>query len=73
MKRLCKLDTAVWRLTARFFFGFDFFRVLSRHALEHPLPLMIQLTNMIFQGVFELFPQLRAATPWKLARGGYRL
>jgi predicted TIM-barrel fold metal-dependent hydrolase len=29
------------------------------HALEHPLPLMIQMTNMIFQGVFELFPQLR--------------
>ena len=42
--------------------GFDFFEsFVEVHALEHPLPLMIQLTNMIFQGVFELFPQLRVA------------
>ena len=42
--------------------GFDFFdSFVEVHALEHPLPLMIQMTNMIFQGVFELFPQLRVA------------
>jgi predicted TIM-barrel fold metal-dependent hydrolase len=42
--------------------GFDFFDTFVEvHALEHPLPLIIQLTNMIFQGVFELFPDLRVA------------
>ena len=42
--------------------GFDFFDTFVEvHALEHPLPLMIQLTNMVFQGVFELYPNLRVA------------
>ena len=42
--------------------GFDFLDTFVEvHALEHPLPLMIQLTNMIFQGVFELYPNLRVA------------
>jgi uncharacterized protein len=42
--------------------GFDFLDAFVEvHALEHPLPLMIQLTNMIFQGVFELYPNLRVA------------
>jgi predicted TIM-barrel fold metal-dependent hydrolase len=42
--------------------GFDFLDTFVEvHALEHPFPLMIQLTNMIFQGVFELYPNLRVA------------
>jgi uncharacterized protein len=42
--------------------GFDFLDTFVEvHALEHPLPLMIQLTNMIFQGVFESYPNLRVA------------
>lgn len=42
--------------------GFDFFATfIEAHSLEHPVPLMIQLTNMVFQGVFELFPELRVA------------
>ncbi|MBM3486673.1 MAG: amidohydrolase [Alphaproteobacteria bacterium] len=43
-------------------FGFDHFREFARvHALEHPIPLMIQLTDMIFGGVFDDFPKLRVA------------
>lgn len=43
-------------------FGFDHFREFARvHALEHPVPLMIQLTDMIFSGVFDAFPKLRVA------------
>jgi predicted TIM-barrel fold metal-dependent hydrolase len=59
----CKLDLpiAIHGATSRDL-GFDFFDSFAEvHALEHPLPLMIQMTNMIFQGVFELFPQLRVA------------
>ena len=59
----CKLDLpiAIHGAPSRDL-GFDFFdRFVEVHALEHPLPLMIQMTNMIFQGVFELFPQLRVA------------
>src|SRR5262249_407117 len=42
--------------------GFDFLAPFVQvHSLDHPLPLMIQLTNMIFQGVFELYPNLRVA------------
>lgn len=43
-------------------FGFDHFRQFAGvHALEHPVPLMIQLTDMIFSGVFDEFPKLRVA------------
>ena len=59
----CKLDmpVAIHGAPSRGL-GFDFFETFVEvHALEHPLPLMIQLTNMIFQGVFEIFPQLRVA------------
>ena len=43
-------------------FGFDHFREFACvHALEHPVPLMIQLTDMIFGGVFDVFPKLRVA------------
>jgi uncharacterized protein len=43
-------------------FGFDHFREFARvHTLEHPVPLMIQLTDMIFAGVFDEFPKLRVA------------
>jgi predicted TIM-barrel fold metal-dependent hydrolase len=31
------------------------------HCLEHPFVQMLQLTNMIFQGVFDRFPKLRVA------------
>jgi len=42
--------------------GFDFLNTFVEvHALEHPLPLMIHLTNMVFQGVFERFPTLKVA------------
>jgi len=40
--------------------GFDFLRTMSMiHTLEHPIPQMIQLTSMVLDGVFELFPTLR--------------
>ena len=43
-------------------FGFDHFREFARvHALEHPVPLFIQLTDMIFGGVFDDFPKLKVA------------
>ena len=42
--------------------GFDHFRpFLKVHTLEHPFPLMIQLTDMVFSGVFDRFPKLRVA------------
>ena len=42
--------------------GFDFFnKFLQVHTLEHPFAILIQFTNMIFEGVFERFPQLRVA------------
>jgi len=43
-------------------FGFDHFRPFAKvHTLEHPVPLFIQLTDMMFSGVFEDFPTLRVA------------
>ena len=43
-------------------FGFDHFRSFAKvHAMEHPVPLMIQLTDMMFSGVFDAFPKLRVA------------
>ncbi|MGE0745617.1 MAG: amidohydrolase family protein [Rhodospirillales bacterium] len=43
-------------------FGFDHFRPFVKvHTLEHPVPLMIQLTDMMFSGVFDDFPKLRVA------------
>ena len=43
-------------------FGFDHFRPFVKvHTLEHPFPLMIQLTDMMFSGVFDDFPNLRVA------------
>ena len=42
--------------------GFDFFnKFLQVHTLEHPFAILIQFTNMIFEGVFERFPRLRVA------------
>ena len=42
--------------------GFDHFTEFAKvHALEHPFPLMIQLTDIIFSGVFDRFPKLRIA------------
>ena len=41
-------------------FGFDHFRPFAKvHTLSHPVPLMIQLTDMLFSGVFDDFPKLR--------------
>ena len=34
---------------------------LEAHLLEHPFAQMLQLTNMMFQAVFEQFPRLRVA------------
>jgi uncharacterized protein len=42
--------------------GINFFtNFASIQSLEHPLPLMVQLTSMVFEGVFERFPRLRVA------------
>ena len=43
-------------------FGFDHFtRYISSHTLEHPVPLFINLTDMMFAGVFDAFPTVRFA------------
>ena len=40
--------------------GFDFLETMSMiHTLEHPIPQMIQLTSMVLDGIFQLFPNLR--------------
>ena len=40
--------------------GFDFLLTMSMiHTLEHPLAQMIQLTSVVLDGVFDLFPKLR--------------
>jgi predicted TIM-barrel fold metal-dependent hydrolase len=42
--------------------GFDFFdKFIQVHTLEHPFAILIQFTNMVFEGVFERFPKLRVA------------
>ncbi|MDP6173812.1 MAG: amidohydrolase family protein, partial [Rhodospirillales bacterium] len=43
-------------------FGFDHFkRYIASHTLEHPIPIFIQLTDMMFGRVFDAFPKLRFA------------
>lgn len=43
-------------------FGLDLMSPFIKvHTLEHPFPLMIQLTDMMFSGVFETFPKLKFA------------
>lgn len=43
-------------------FGLDHLRPFVKvHTLEDPVPLMIQLTDMVFSGVFDVFPDLRVA------------
>ena len=40
--------------------GFDFFDTfIKAHTLEHPVAMLIQFTSMMFDGVFERFPELR--------------
>jgi len=40
--------------------GFDFLQTMSMiHTLEHPIAQMIQLTSVVLDGVFDLFPNLR--------------
>jgi len=40
--------------------GFDFLQTMSMiHTLEHPIAQMIQLTSVVLDGVFDLFPKLR--------------
>lgn len=42
--------------------GFDFLPTFIQvHTLEHPVALLIQLTSMLFEGVFDRFPKLRVA------------
>jgi predicted TIM-barrel fold metal-dependent hydrolase len=42
--------------------GINFFtRFAQTQSLEHPIAQMIQLTSMVFEGVFERFPTLRVA------------
>ncbi|WP_437967073.1 amidohydrolase family protein [Sorangium sp. So ce260] len=42
--------------------GFDFFDTFIKvHTLEHPIAMMIQFTSMMFDGVFERFPDVRFA------------
>lgn len=41
-------------------FGFDFLQTMSMiHTLEHPIAQMIQLTSVVLDAVFDLFPKLR--------------
>ncbi len=43
-------------------FGFDHFtRYIASHTLEHPAPIFINLTDMMFAGVFDAFPTVRFA------------
>lgn len=43
-------------------FGFDYIdSFIETHTLEHPIPLLIHFTSMIFRGVFDRFPTLRVA------------
>ncbi len=43
-------------------FGFDHFdRYICNHTLSHPVPLFIQMTDMMFAGVFDDFPNVRFA------------
>lgn len=43
-------------------FGLDHLDEFQKvHTLSHPIPMFIQLTDMIFSGVFEEFPKLRFA------------
>ena len=43
-------------------FGFDFFdSFIKTHTLEHPFAILVQFTSLMFDGVFERFPQLRVA------------
>lgn len=60
--------------------GFDHFTpYIKVHTLEHPFPLFIQLTDMVFSGVFEEFPRLRVGfleggcswVPWMMDRLDY--
>ena len=40
--------------------GFDFLQTMSMiHTLEHPLAQMIQITSVVLDGVFDIFPKLR--------------
>lgn len=43
-------------------FGFDNFdSFIKTHTLEHPFPLMVEMTDIIFSGVYDAFPNLRIA------------
>lgn len=42
--------------------GVDFQRPFAKvHTMSHPYPLMLQATDMIWEGVFDAFPKLRVA------------
>jgi hypothetical protein len=42
------------------------------HALEHPLPLMVQLTNMVFSGVFRIVSEPEGCLSRGPAAAGFR-
>ena len=43
-------------------FGLDFQRPFAKvHTMSHPYPLFLQLTDLIWEGVFDAFPRLRVA------------
>jgi predicted TIM-barrel fold metal-dependent hydrolase len=60
--------------------GFDHFDDFAKvHTLEHAVPIFIHITDMIFSGVFDRFPNLRVAfleagaswVPWMMDRLNY--
>jgi predicted TIM-barrel fold metal-dependent hydrolase len=60
--------------------GFDHFDEFAKvHTLEHAVPIFIHITDMIFSGVFDRFPNLRVAfleagaswVPWMMDRLNY--
>ncbi len=60
--------------------GFDNFDMFVKvHTLEHAVPIFIHITDMIFSGVFDRFPNLRIAyleagaswVPWMMDRLDY--
>ena len=63
-------------------FGLDHLdEFIKVHTLSHPIPIFIQLTDLLFSGVFDEFPRLRIAfleagcgwVPWMLDRLDYEM
>ncbi|HWB78836.1 MAG TPA: amidohydrolase family protein [Nannocystaceae bacterium] len=63
-------------------FGLDHLdEFVKVHTLSHPIPIFVQLTDLLFSGVFDEFPRLKIAfleagcgwVPWLLDRLDYEL